>query len=105
MPVQLDHIRPLDLAQIRPRAPLVNPQQRPQRIERVAMNVERIGQELAERGLLTRLIHRLGIARAEQAIAPVCTVIPLSVLASWWNMHAYFDRRAPSRRPVGHDPA
>src|SRR4051794_28434613 len=43
MPMQLDQVRPLDLAQISPCAALVNPEQRLERIERVAMHVKRIG--------------------------------------------------------------
>jgi hypothetical protein len=35
--MQLDHVRPLDLAQIRPAAALANPQPRLERIEREAL--------------------------------------------------------------------
>ena len=49
MPVQLDQVRPLDLAQVRPGAALVHPEQRLERIERVAVDIEGIRQELPDR--------------------------------------------------------
>ena len=42
MPMQLDQVRALDLSQIRPGTALVNPEQRIERIERVAVDIERI---------------------------------------------------------------
>jgi hypothetical protein len=66
MPMQLDHVRPLHLAQIRPSAPLVDPEQRLQRIERVAVDVKRIGQKLPDRRSSASLVHRLGIPGAEE---------------------------------------
>ena len=39
MPVQLDQVRALDLAQVRPGEALVNPEQRLERVERLAVNM------------------------------------------------------------------
>jgi len=48
-PVQLDQVGPVDLAQVRPSAPLVNAKQRVESLERAVMNVEGIRQQLADR--------------------------------------------------------
>ncbi len=61
MPVQLDQVRPLDLAQVRSGAALVNPEQRLERVQRLAVNSEGVRQELSDRGPLPGLIDRLGV--------------------------------------------
>ncbi len=68
MPVQLDQVRPLDLAKIRAGAVLVHAEQRLERIERLAVNIEGIRQELSDRGPLAGLIDRLGVPLAEQQV-------------------------------------
>ena len=62
MPMHLDQVRPLDLAQVRSGATLVHPEQRLERIERITVNIKRIGQELSDRGSLAGLAHRLGVS-------------------------------------------
>ena len=54
MPVQLDQVRSFDRAQVRSGAALLNPQQRLERIEGVAVNIEGVQQELSDRGPLCR---------------------------------------------------
>ena len=68
MPVQLDQVRPIDLAQVRAGAALVHPEQRLERIEPVMVNIEGSGQELPERSSLAGIIDRLGIPRSEQHV-------------------------------------
>ncbi len=69
MPVQLDQVRPLDLAQVRPGAALVNPQQRLERIERFAMNLEGVRQELSDRGTLGGLVTAPALPEQKRMVA------------------------------------
>ncbi len=68
MPVQLDQVRSLDRAEIRPGAALVHPQQRLERVERLEVNINGVRQELADRGALARHVHGLSIPRTKQQV-------------------------------------
>ena len=60
--MQLENVRFFDLSQIGPRARLVDPQQRIELIQRQAVDVERIREQLAQGRIAARLVDRRGVA-------------------------------------------
>jgi hypothetical protein len=61
-PMQLENVRLFDLSQTSPRAPLVDPQKGIELIQRRAVDVERVGEQLSQRRIAARLVDRRGIA-------------------------------------------
>ena len=67
--VQLDQVGPVDLAQVGPGAPFVDAQQRVERFEGAAMDVEGIRQQLADRRVPAGVVDGLGIAGPKEPVA------------------------------------
>ena len=68
VPVQLDQVGPLDLAEVGAGAALVDAEQRVERIEGGAMDVEGIRQELAHGRPSAGVVNGLGVADPEEPI-------------------------------------
>jgi hypothetical protein len=79
MPVQLDQVGAVDLAQVRPGAPLVNPQQRIERVECTAMDIKRIRQQLADRRLPARFVDRLGTPSPKEQVVGLAAGLGTSI--------------------------
>ncbi len=68
MTVQLDQVRALNLPEIRPGASLVDAEQRVERVQGAAMDVEGVGQELADGRASADVVDGLGVAGLEQPV-------------------------------------
>ena len=66
--VQLDQVGPVDLAQVGPGASLVDAEQRVERLERGAMDVEGVRQQLADGRPPAGFVDGLGVAGPEEQI-------------------------------------
>jgi hypothetical protein len=66
--VQLDQVGPVDLSQIRAGAPLVDAEQRVEGLKRGAMDVECVGQQLADGRPPAGVVDGLGAAGPEEQV-------------------------------------
>jgi hypothetical protein len=66
--VQLDQVGALDLTEVGPGASLVDAEQRVERFEGAAMDVEGVGQDLADRRSPAGVVDGLGIAGLEEPV-------------------------------------
>ena len=75
MAVEFDQVGALDLTEVGPRAALVDAEQRVEGLQGRAVDVERIGQELADSRAAAGVVDRFGVAGPEEQVVDPASAV------------------------------